>query len=111
MRERSNPYASPYETSQQVEVDTLRANFPPPGLQFVLLWVAASVVSAIVRWTVQSVYLGLLGSDTPQGIVVAALVIDPIIGLLSGVMHWMILNRWVPRVGWWPVATTISPLA
>jgi hypothetical protein len=89
---------------------------PLPGLA-ARPWVVATVVGALVAWTLGMLPTTLMGmggeagtepavSDAVQLLLAAALGL--LAGPVLGVPQWLVLRRFVPRAGWWIAANAVA---
>jgi hypothetical protein len=89
---------------------------PLPGLA-ARPWVVATVVGALVAWTLgmlPSILMSLQGgagtepeiSDAAQ--LLLAAVMGAVVGPVLGVPQWLVLRRFVPAAGWWVAANACA---
>ncbi len=74
-------------------------------LAWIFSWVIIYLIMAIVGGTMQ------VGDHTgPTEDIVGSYIVIPMIGLSLGCLQWLILRRYLPRMGWWIVATCLGLL-
>jgi hypothetical protein len=80
-------------------------------------WVVATVVGALVAWTLGMLPTTLMGMGGEAGAEpaisdAAQLLLAATLGLLAGpvlgVPQWLVLRRFVPRASWWIVANAVA---
>jgi hypothetical protein len=82
----------------------LRRWFPRAGW-----WVLASGAGSLLGFLVAG--WGLSVADTQEGTNFARFVVPAsmaVAGAVVGTLQWVVLRRWVPRAGWWVLASSIS---
>ena len=74
-------------------------------LAYIFSWAIIFLIMAIVGSTIQ------VGDHTgPTEDVVGSYVLLPMMGLSVGCFQWLILRRYLPRMGWWILATCLGLL-
>jgi hypothetical protein len=82
----------------------LRRWFPRAGW-----WVLASGAGSLLGFLVMGWGLGV--ADTQEGTSFARFAVPAsmaVAGAVVGTLQWVVLRRWVPRAGWWVLASSIS---
>jgi hypothetical protein len=82
----------------------LRRWFPQAGW-----WVLASGAGSLLGFLVMGWGLGV--ADTQDGMTFARFAVPAsmaVAGAAVGTLQWVVLRRWVPRAGWWVLASSIS---
>jgi hypothetical protein len=76
-----------------------------PGWFFYLEWVALNVIAVIMAWYITWAIMSLV-TETDDSLLLYLLF--PIIGLLTGILQYILLRRYLPHMGWWIVATFLG---
>jgi hypothetical protein len=76
-----------------------------PGWFFYLEWVALNVIAVIMAWYITWAIMSLV-TETDDSLLLYLLF--PIIGLLTGVLQYILLRRYLPHMGWWIAATFLG---
>jgi hypothetical protein len=85
----------------------LRRWFPQAGW-----WVLASGAGSFLGLLATGWGLGV--ADTQEGTTFARFAVPAsmaVAGAVAGTLQWVVLRRWVPRAGWWVLASSISWVA
>jgi hypothetical protein len=76
-----------------------------PGWFFYLEWVALNVIAVIMAWYITWAIMSLV-TETDDSLLLYLLF--PIIGLLTGVLQYILLRRYLLHMGWWIAATFLG---
>lgn len=77
-----------------------------PGWFFYLGWVALNAIAVIMAWYITWAIMPLV-TERGEGTHFLDLLF-PIIGLLTGILQYILLRRYLPRMGWWIAATFLG---
>jgi hypothetical protein len=89
---------------------------PLPGLP-ARSWIVATVVGALVAWTLgmlPSTLMGMRGDAAAEPAIseatrlLLAAGMGAVAGPVLGVPQWLVLRRFVPRAGWWVAANAVA---
>jgi hypothetical protein len=77
-----------------------------PGWFFYIGWVALNAIAVIMAWYITWAIIPLVTErgDEPPFLEL----LFPIIGLLTGILQYILLRRYLPRMGWWIAATFLG---
>jgi hypothetical protein len=64
-------------------------------------WVVLNTLGIPIAWLI-SYFLSMYVSS-----LLADYVFSPLLGLLTGLLQYLLLRRYLPRIGWWIAATTL----
>jgi hypothetical protein len=89
----------------QKEIIMIIAN-EKPGWFFYIGWVALNAIAVIMAWYITWAIIPLVTErgDEPPFLEL----LFPIIGLLTGILQYILLRRYLPRMGWWIAATFLG---
>jgi hypothetical protein len=76
-----------------------------PGWFFYLGWVALNAIAVIMAWYITWAIMSLV-TETDDSLHLYLLF--PIIGLLTGILQYILLRRYLPHMGWWIAATFLG---
>jgi hypothetical protein len=84
-----------------------------PGWSFYFKWVALNAIAVImahyIAWASMSQFTEIVGSRIPgDGDDLLFYLLLPIIGLLTGILQYILLRRYLPHMGWWIAATFLG---
>ena len=77
-----------------------------PGWFFYLGWVALNAIAVIMAWYITWAIMPLV-TERGEGTRLLDLLF-PIIGLLTGILQYILLRRYLPHMGWWIAATFLG---
>jgi hypothetical protein len=77
-----------------------------PGWFFYLGWVALNAIAVIMAWYITWAIMPLV-TERGEGTHLLDLLF-PIIGLLTGILQYILLRRYLPHMGWWIAATFLG---
>ncbi len=101
----------------------MTAAYKKPRRSFIPSWVAAStigvLIAGVITWTILSLTKSIIGGtmqvgdrNSPTEDVLAIWIFVPLLGLSTGFFQWLLLRRYLSRIGWWNLATFLGwPLA
>jgi hypothetical protein len=76
-----------------------------PGWFFYFGWVALNAIAVIMAWYITWAIMSLV-TETDDSLLLYLLF--PIIGLLTGILQYILLRRYLPHMGWWIAATFLG---
>jgi len=76
-----------------------------PGWFFYFGWVALNASAVIIAWYITFAIMGLVTGEDDSLIFI---LLFPIIGLLTGILQYILLRRYLPHMGWWIAATFLG---
>jgi len=76
-----------------------------PGWFFYLGWVALNAIAVIMAWYITFAIMSLVTGEDDSLILE---LLFPIIGLLTGILQYILLRRYLPHMGWWIAATFLG---
>lgn len=76
-----------------------------PGWSFYFGWVALNAIAVIMAWYITWAIMSLV-TETDDSLLLYLLF--PIIGLLTGIIQYILLRRYLPHMGWWIAATFLG---
>lgn len=97
--------------------------YKKPKRVFIPSWVAAStigiLIAGVITWAILSLAESITGGtmqvgdrNSPTEDVLAMWIFIPLLGLSTGFFQWLLLRRYLSRIGWWILATFMGwPLA
>jgi len=77
-----------------------------PGWFFYFGWVALNAIAVIMAWYITWAIMPLV-TERGEGTRLLDLLF-PIIGLLTGILQYILLRRYLPHMGWWIAATFLG---
>ena len=76
-----------------------------PGWFFYFGWVALNASAVIMAWYITFAVMDLVTGEDDALIFI---LLFPIIGLLTGILQYILLRRYLPHMGWWIAATSLG---
>ena len=76
-----------------------------PGWFFYFGWVALNASAVIMAWYITFAIMDLVTGEDDSLIFI---LLFPIIGLLTGILQYILLRRYLPHMGWWIAATFLG---
>jgi hypothetical protein len=76
-----------------------------PGWFFYLGWVALNAIAVIMAWYITFAIMDRVVGEDDSLILI---LLFPIIGLLTGILQYILLRRYLPHMGWWIAATFLG---
>jgi hypothetical protein len=76
-----------------------------PGWFFYFGWVALNASAVIMAWYITFAIMSLVTGEDDSLILY---LLFPIIGLLTGILQYILLRRYLPHMGWWIAATFLG---
>ena len=76
-----------------------------PGWFFYLGWVALNAIAVIMAWYITFAIMDLVTGEDDSLIFI---LLFPIIGLLTGILQYILLRRYLPHMRWWIAATFLG---
>lgn len=77
-----------------------------PGWFFYFGWVALNAIAVIVAWYITWAIMPLVTERGDDSLLLV--LFFPIIGLLTGILQYILLRRYLPHMGWWIAATFLG---
>lgn len=102
--------------SHQANMETLTANLKKPEWSFYLGWIVLTAFSVPIAFFFSLVALKIVTNIVGDYVVVngvrhitedylAMYILVPSISILTGVLQYVLLRRYLPRMGWWVLVT------
>ena len=76
-----------------------------PGWFFYFGWVALNAIAVIMAWFIALAIMSLITGEDDS---LLLYLLFPIIGLLTGILQYILLRRYLPHMGWWIAATFLG---
>ena len=76
-----------------------------PGWFFYFRWVALNAIAVIMAWFIALAIMSLVTGEDDS---LLLYLLFPIIGLLTGILQYILLRRYLPHMGWWIAATFLG---
>ena len=76
-----------------------------PRWFFYIGWVALNAIAVIMAWYITFEIMDLVTGEDDSLILI---LLFPIIGLLTGILQYILLRRYLPHMGWWIAATFLG---
>ena len=76
-----------------------------PRWIFYIGWVALNAIAVIMAWYITFAIMDLVTGEDDSLIFI---LLFPIIGLLTGILQYILLRRYLPHMGWWLAATFLG---
>ena len=76
-----------------------------PRWFFYVGWVALNAIAVIMAWYITFAIMDLVTGEDDSLIFI---LLFPIIGLLTGILQYILLRRYLPHMGWWIAATFLG---
>ncbi len=97
----------------------MTAAYKKPKRFFIPSWVAAStigiLIAGVITWAILSLAESITGGtmqvgdrNSPTEDVLAMWIFIPLLGLSTGFFQWLLLRRYLSRIGWWILATFLG---
>ena len=93
-----------HELRFRKEIIMIIANEKPRWF-FYIGWVALNAIAVMMAWYITFAIMDLVTGEDDSLIFI---LLFPIIGLLTGILQYILLRRYLPHMGWWIAATFLG---